>query len=337
MNFKTAWLTVTRSCNCRCDWCYAKKTLGRKTFMDFDKAILAIDELKKRDVKKIVLIGGEPTIYNRFLDLVNYIHKSSINCTIATNGIKFRNLDFAKATIDAGVDNINISLKATSEKEYKELTGNGTLSDVLLGYMNLRNLGFNPIFSYVIVNNDNREFEKLINLLKENNICKIGFQFVKPVLDIKGSEAIMNLKDMANFTKYIYEYMKEKSPEIRYSLEISFPLCLIDEKILSNLITEKKITTCCHVQRGNGIVFDTDFKILPCNHFAEFPFSDNPLDFSKELSIENLWESEEVKKFRNKARCYPSIRCKSCNYWNICGGGCFTRWLFINPNDYINK
>ena len=117
MNFKSAWLTVTRSCNCRCDWCYAKKTLGRKTFMDFDKAILAIDELKKRDVKKIVLIGGEPTIYNRFLDLVNYIHKSSINCTIATNGIKFRNLDFAKATIDAGVDNINISLKAIEKEQ----------------------------------------------------------------------------------------------------------------------------------------------------------------------------------------------------------------------------
>lgn len=99
MNIKSAWLTTTRSCNCRCNWCYAKETLGWKSFMDFDKAILAVDELKRKGVSKIVLIGGGPTIYNRFLDLIKYIHKSGINCTIATNGIKFKDINFAKATV----------------------------------------------------------------------------------------------------------------------------------------------------------------------------------------------------------------------------------------------
>ena len=123
--------------------------------------------------------------------------------------------------------------------------------------------------------------------------------------------------------------------EISYSMEISFPLCLIYEEILKELIAQGKIFNCCHVPRGTGIIFDQDFKVLPCNHFAEYPFSEESIDFSDKLSIEKLWESEVVKKFRKKTQCYPTKKCQECNLWLQCGGGCFTRWLYVDPNDYI--
>lgn len=335
MNIKSAWLTTNRSCNCRCEWCYAQKTLGPKSYMDIEKAKKAVSVLKKYNVKKIVLIGGEPTIYSHFLELVNYIHKNEISCTVATNGVAFEQMDFARATVDAGVNNINISLKATSEIDYKKYTGVEVLKSVMKGYSNLKSIGFNPVFSYVIVNDNQEEFDELINLLEKNQINQIGFQFVKPVIEFDKTDSIMDLRAMASFVEYIYERMKKT--DIRYSLEISFPLCLIKKEILHKLINEKRITTCCHVQKGSGIVFDTDFKVLPCNHFAEYPFNETPIDFSRENAIEELWSSNEVIEFRDKARCYPSNVCETCNLWNICGGGCFTRWLFINPMDYINK
>lgn len=335
MNIKSAWLTTNRSCNCRCEWCYAQKTLGPASFMDLEKAKKAVNELKKYNVKKIVLIGGEPTIYNHFLDLVKYIHENEIRCTVATNGVVFENMEFAKATVNSGVSNINISLKATSEDDYEKYTGVRVLHKVMKGYANLKSIGFNPVFSYVIVNDDQDEFEKLINLLENNHIDQIGFQFVKPVLEFNKTDSIMDIKTMAMFVEYIYERMKKT--DIRYALEISFPLCLIKKKVLEKLILERRITTCCHVQKGSGIVFDTDFKVLPCNHFAEYPFRETPMDFSEDNPIEELWNSEEVTEFRNRVRCYPSKVCETCNLWNICGGGCFTRWLFINPMDYINK
>lgn len=335
MNLKSAWLTTNRSCNCRCEWCYAQKTLGPKEAMDIDIARMAVEELKKRQIKKIVLIGGEPTVYKHFLELVQTIHNNGIKCTVATNGIAFKDIDFAKATIEAGVDSINISLKATTEDDYVKYTGTRALENVLSGYNNLKMLGFKPVFSYVIVNDDEAEFENLINLLESNSIRQIGFQFVKPVIELEKKESIMDIRAMAHFTEYIYERMKKTN--IKYGIEISFPLCLIRKEILDNLILEGKINTCCHVQKGSGIVFDTDFKVLPCNHFAEYPFNDTPIDFSKSNSIEELWCSDEVINFRNKSRCYPSDICASCKLWNICGGGCFTRWLFISPKDYINN
>ena len=40
---------------------------------------------------------------------------------------------------------------------------------------------------------------------------------------------------------------------------------------LNEMLIKKKISTCCHVQKGNGIVFDVTGEIIPCNHFLGFP------------------------------------------------------------------
>ena len=84
-------------------------------------------------------------------------------------------------------------------------------------------------------------------------MTKVGFQFVKPVLELYKYDEIMNLKDMAKFTEYIYQRMKNS--RVQYSVEVSFPLCLIDNNVLNKLISERKITTCCHVQKGKWNCF----------------------------------------------------------------------------------
>ena len=229
MNIKSAWLTTNRSCNCRCKWCYAQKTLGPKDTMDMDMARVAVEELKKRSIKKVVLIGGEPTIYKHFLELVKIIHDNGMSCTIATNGIAFKNMDFARATVEAGADNINISLKATTEDGYMKCTGVYALENVMKGYHNLRQIGFKPVFSYVIVDDNKKEFDNLIKLLEANDVDQIGFQFVKPVIELEKTDSIMDIKLMAHFTEYIYERMSQTN--IKYGIEISFPLCLIKRDI----------------------------------------------------------------------------------------------------------
>ena len=62
---------------------------------------------------------------------------------------------------------------------------------------------------------------------------------------------------------------------------------------------------------------------------------DIPVDFSNPDTLDELYESEQVKRFRELARAYPAEKCVTCERWEICGGGCFTRWLCENPTDYI--
>ena len=130
-------------------------------------------------------------------------------------------------------------------------------------------------------------------------------------------------------------YKKLCNTSINYCIEISFPLCLVEPSILDKLSKENRIVNCCHVPRGSGINFDENFRIIPCNHFADYPFSDTPVDPLKPSSIEEILSADIVKRFRHLARSYPALKCQSCNLWEQCGGGCFTRWLSLDPNDYI--
>ncbi len=333
MNFKTAWLTTNRTCNNRCKWCYAINTLDSKSDMDFQKAKLLVQELHRRKVSHIILIGGEPTIYPNFISLIEYIRSFGISVSVATNGKKFSDLEFTKRVLATGINSIDISLKAITEKEYYLNTNSFGLTDMLKGYDNLKSLGFTPSVSYVIVDDDKTKFDKLIKFILKHDFDKFSLQFVKPIISLNPIEPILDLHKMGEFVTYIYDKVSKTS--INYLLEISFPLCLIEHDILDKLISENRIVNCCHVPRGSGINIDENFRIIPCNHFAEFPFSEVPIDFSAFDYIDSLYNSDVVKNFRELTRCYPSLKCQSCILWEQCGGGCFTRWLTLDPNDYI--
>ena len=332
MNLTSAWLTVNRNCNNKCSWCYARNVLTQNNRMDLKKAKLAIDQLEKRGVKRLVLIGGEPTIYPYIDELIMYANQKGMHVSITSNGRRFHDKGFAKRIVEARVWNIDFSIKALTREEYIENTGADGLDEMLLGYRNLLELGFEPTTSYVITSNSHAKFDELIWFLQKNSIKKICIQFVKPVVE-ESMQEILDIAKMGEMVSYIYEKMEQT--ELEYSIEISFPLCLIDEEVLEALKQKDRIINCCHVPRGSGIILDQDFKILPCNHFAEYPFSSKPLDFQDEKSIEKILNSDVAKKFRTLARYYPAEKCQKCSLWSQCGGGCFTRWLMLDPNDYI--
>lgn len=334
---KGAWLTTNRSCNNNCSWCYASKAKNRDNYMDFEKSKKCVDTLEKIGVKSVVLIGGEPTLYPHIFELSSYIKSKGMNVSLASNGRKFADKDFAIKAIESGIKTINISIKALSEQEYITYTNSGGFEEMIAGYHNLIDNGGHPILSYVITSNDINRIEILLNLLKERNMNKIIFQFVKPtVTEEDGNQDLMKMNEMGEMCEKLY-YLLEKFPEIEYKLEVSFPLCLINKEILQKYIDSNRLTTCCHLQSGRGIIFDVDFNVLPCNHFIGFPFTKKPLLLDNEKEIEELWDSKEVNEFRNKVKCYPSDVCCSCDMWDICGGGCVTRWLYENPNEYIKK
>ncbi|MDO5556899.1 MAG: radical SAM protein [Clostridia bacterium] len=331
---KTAWLTTNRTCNNNCEWCYAQNKFDN-SIMDFEKSKRAVDLLKKNGISKIVLIGGEPTIYSHFFDLISYVKQKKLSLAIATNGRMFKNYEFSKKVVDLGVDSVNISLKAIDEESYKKNTRCYGLTEMLDGYKNLKRLSFNPSVSYVIVNDDILELRALIKLLKENEISRIFLQFVKPVVEENNLVNPNEIIKMGRFLTTIYNEME--CNDIDYNVEVSFPLCLIEKDILLKLIAENRIRTGCHIQNGSGIVFDTEFKVLPCNHFANYPFDNSSIDLLDNNSINKLWNSDEVKIFRKRAQCYPSKQCIECELWNKCGGGCFTRWLFTDLSEVLKQ
>lgn len=334
MNINTIWLTTNRSCNNKCSWCYAQNNSSNSAIMDFSSACRIVDMASEVHVKKIILIGGEPTLYENLIDLVRYIRSKDIDVWIATNGRLLSNMSFSKRLVEAGADKFDLSLKGTSEEEYKELTNSSGFTEFLNGYRNLVAIGKHPNASYVIVNDSILTIDRLIDIIQTYEIRSFTFQFVKPVIQSM-SNPIMPLPSMGKVLVYIYNKMKSLDVNCQYRFEVSFPLCMIDEDILVDLIKSECISTCCHIQSGKGLIFDTRLHVLPCNHFVDLPFSDETFESCTIAQIDSFLNSAPVVKFRGVTKRYPAKKCSSCKLWDKCGGGCFTRWLYLNPEKEI--
>lgn len=333
-NISTAWLTTNYTCNCKCDWCYAQKMLAKHRNMDLQYAKQIVKYLQVRGIRTITLIGGEPTIYPNLIELICYIKSLGIKVRLATNGKRFKDKDFAQRIVASKIDGINISIKGTTEEEYLYNTHQTGLRDMIEGYNNLSQLGFEPSISYVITTNDTKKFDEFVDMLSKEKLDNLVIQFEKPSLNTDGSSKTMDIRDMGDFTSYIFSSLEKN--DFNYTIETSFPLCLIKKEILQELINKERISTCCHVQKGSGIVFDVTGEVIPCNHFLGYPFENKPLNLNEETAIEELLNTEIVKQFRDTVNRYPSNKCITCNLWHICGGGCFTRWFYINPKEYID-
>ena len=67
-------ITLTRKCNLRCNFCYAKKTeYIENDIIEYDDLKKVIDFCDEARVKYIVFTGGEPTLYPQIFDILEYI------------------------------------------------------------------------------------------------------------------------------------------------------------------------------------------------------------------------------------------------------------------------
>lgn len=325
-----AWLTVNRACQFKCQWCYAK-TSKKNEVMNLESAKKVIDDLAIRGIKKIVLIGGEPAIYEDLIELIQYIHGKKIVSALATNGYAFSDMDFCRQVCEAGLNNINISLKDVTEAGYYKNTGKTGLKKAIEAYTNLKEVGLTPSLSYVIINDDKSEIEKLIEISKKYHLDHFSFQFVKPVIEPE-TETIMDIEKMGIFLCTLYDLMINS--KLDFTIEVSFPLCQIPNERRNEIINSNHVYSGCHIRNGHGIVFDTDFSVLPCNHFINMPYKDSCDKMFDSDFIDQLWQTESVVNFRRRIGNYPSKNCIQCSLWDKCGGGCFTRWFSALPDSY---
>lgn len=105
-------------CNYKCVYCYAHNSFkGTKSLEEWKKLIDDIDEYFKREKIKegrINLVGGEPLLYNRLVEMIEYIHSKGITVSILTNGY-YLTKDFVDKIADK-VSMIGISIDSTNHE-----------------------------------------------------------------------------------------------------------------------------------------------------------------------------------------------------------------------------
>lgn len=339
MNILSTWLTVNRACNLSCKWCYAQKT-NRNCNMDLNVAKRLIDISIYNGVKNFKLIGGEPTIYPYFFEVLEYLIKSKVSIIIVTNGIKLADINFCLKLEKYNYQKLHlgISIKGATDEEYLRDCGSEGYSLLLKGIKNCEKCNLSYSISYVLTHENIKNLDVFANNIKSSGITK-------PIFMAYCNNIISEDEEENNSAKLqlIMDYEFSKKYEVvnsilenKLKIHQTFPLCMCEPNTYAKMLEKGQVNTTCHVHKRNGLIFDTDGAILLCNHLAGYGIGKLDVDFCDSETFRQYWDSDYVVGLYRKFTTMPSEECQSCKLVSKCGGGCFVQWFTQHFEEYKN-
>lgn len=339
IEFSTVWFPLQYTCNNKCSWCYApsKITSSKEKRFDNKKENDFINLIDKLNVKKVILIGGEPSIYPNLERIIGKISKKGIRASMVTNGRKLSDYGFVQRIGDAGLTSLTVSIEGSSTEIHDSITKvSGSFYQTIQGIDNSLKYGFPTCTETTICNENEKDLENIVNLLEGRNLSHRLFNICGPCIsNLKDSTYTIPLSKGAKLFERVYKSAKRKNVR----LVTPVPICNLDQEMYKEMKKNKAISHGCHILFGTNFVLDANGDILPCVHFSNYPIF-NVYEEGEIMSPErfrDLWENpkETNQQFRRVLRRYPSKKCSEGNCWNPCTGGCSVFWLKYNPEKEI--
>lgn len=322
-------ITLTRKCNLRCNFCYAKKTeYIENNIIDYDDLKKVIDFCDEAQVKYIVFTGGEPTLYPRIFDILEYIKtkKHKVQVAIATNGILLKNMEFCNKLVSCGVSYVDISLKGSDEEQCKALVGAECFESQKQAIQNLSRLKLDHTCSMVLTKENIGSLCESVRSSLSQGAKQFSFTFVidneKTGYD---EDTYWKINDPFELIEAFMMQVEElNSITEEWWIEYSFPLCVYTEEQLN--ILEGRLAFPCQIHNENGITFDTELNLIPCNMHFEDTIGKLGSDFSSYEEFKCWMKNDTYRGVIDRLKEYPSEECKECSKLEVCYGGCPITW-----------
>lgn len=171
-------LHLTDRCNNRCRFCMVDGIHGQFSF-PYEATLELIDQLPARS--KVDLFGGEPTLYPRFFELLQYIRSKSLKCSIATNGRLFSNKEFTGkvVAITGGALYVRTSLYGLTAEVHDSLTGvNRSYAELMLGLDNIVAARIPCQVNIVITLMNLPDLPEIVRLVIDKGVRRIKFGLI---------------------------------------------------------------------------------------------------------------------------------------------------------------
>lgn len=342
----TFWLITNYTCNNKCLYCYAAegclKSDQSQDVMDFNYATEVMAEMKRCNAEHCLLIGGEPTLYPRIIDLIRFGTKIGLKMKLVSNGRKLSDRKFVRQLKEAGLVHSSVSIEGATAEKHNDVTQSQSFNESCEGLRNLIREGVscNSILTISLLNME--DIVSLARMVHGFGVKNILYNFSLPSVGKKGIESCSspNPQQCADVISAAYFCLKAEG--IKISFFATLPLCLFNQNILQDMITEGAIGRDyhCHIFYGTGVAFEPNGNVLPCTHFVNSPlFNAKGLNghFAYKGKFDREWEEGIHKQFVETAWRYPAKYCKICSLWGKCFGGCPFLWMHFRPEDFIRK
>lgn len=208
------WVRLTRLCNQRCIFCLDAWN-HNGTYVDTEQLEQYIELGMKLGSERLILSGGEPTIHPDYVRLVR--HGRSVGydwIQTVTNGMMFAYPEFTRKVLQAGLDEMTVSIHGHTPKLQDRLVGvKGAFDKAIQGIRNVQALsgGKTVINIDIVINKQNIPYlRETIDLFRGMGIHEFDLLYIVPFG-----------RGFAEYRKQLYFNMDDHHDDLQRALEVS--------------------------------------------------------------------------------------------------------------------
>lgn len=115
-------IMLTTRCQNRCPWCFAQQRMEMYQMqgiheMGWEHFVTSINFFQEAGRHVVHLLGGEPTLHSRFIDIIHHIHARRMDVYVVTNGILHPALVDSIAA--SGCSNVQFGFNSSPYSSYR--------------------------------------------------------------------------------------------------------------------------------------------------------------------------------------------------------------------------
>lgn len=308
------FLDITYACNLRCKHCFTSSGDKKNDELTLGEKKDVIDQMVDMGTFRISVGGGEPLLSNDFFPFAEYARSKGVDVSFSTNGTLL-NRDIVRQLNDLQISTVSVSLDGANANDNDLIRGIGNYECVIENISMLHGLFKGEVaMRMTIMKHNTGNAEEFIALAKELKCKTVKFN----PLRLSGRacdnpEFFMRPNDYISFIRRM-ETIKARGSE---NVRIVLPLNPFQKEPYDFI---EELGFGC-VAGKDCISISPEGFVTPCSQIKPEQADGN----SKTDSLYDIWTKGSTFNF------YRSFdgndKCRSCEVYNKCRGGCRYRAL----------
>jgi len=291
----------TNKCNHDCVYCFyhgVNKSIvdsfDRKATLPFETIIKLIDEMVDKNIPALEISGGgDPLVYPKFKDIMDYLNKTNLETSLVTNGglltddiiSRLYKFSWIRVSVDGATKETYAKSQGVKEDEFNKVITNieklvKELKDTVIGV------------SFVINPINYKEIYQASKLFKEIGVHNIRL-------------SIAYTDDQTDIFKPFYNEMMDLSKQASQLTDENFRVFDLGSTHMSHLESKKQYSICGYSHFTAAI--EADGSVRPCCTMKGLSHSN--FGNIKNNSFEEIWFGDTRKKWLDKFDANKCILC----------------------------
>lgn len=295
----------TRYCNLACKHCWANAGQPRPRELTILEVKSLLDQMADLGVFKLRLGGGEPLGRSDCFEIIEYANSRGIKVGISTNATMATKAVAARLA-ELDIDEIKVSLDASSEKSYDYIRGDRAYRKAMRGIKNLKDTVDAPLYFHSVLQRDNlTEIPALVKQAEKHNVDKIVFTTIVPAGRARENPKALLTVDEINSALELAKRISQSS-RVKVETPGKVPPAYGQKRLFEGFGSEEGHVVC-HVS--------SDGTVSPSGLLSDVM----PAGNIRETSLKEIWQRSTV--FKNIRSAPGNPVCNACDYFRSCRGG----------------